>query len=104
MQRAVARAIRNSLRAQDVVSRWGGEEFMLLLPDTDLAGARHVAESTRLAISALRIEHAGSSFEVALSLGVCEHRPERSMEETIADADAALYQAKQEGRNRVAAR
>jgi len=102
--RAVAQAIRSSVRAQDVVSRWGGEEFMLLLPDTDLAGARHVAESTRLATSALRVEHAGSSFEVTLSLGVCEHRPERSMEETIAEADAALYQAKQEGRDRVIAR
>ena len=101
--RAVAQAIRDSVRAQDVVSRWGGEEFMLLLPDTDLAGARHVAESTRLAIKALRVEHAGSSFEVTLSLGVCEHRPERSMEENIAEADAALYQAKQEGRDRVVA-
>jgi len=102
--RAVAQAIRNSVRAQDVVSRWGGEEFMLLLPDTDLVGARHVAESTRLAIKALRVEHGGSPFEVTLSLGVCEHRPERSMEETIAEADAALYQAKQEGRDRVVAR
>jgi diguanylate cyclase (GGDEF)-like protein len=102
--RAVAQAIRNSLRVQDVVSRWGGEEFMLLLPDTDLAGARHVAESTRLAIRALRVEHAGSTLAVTISLGVCEHRPGRSMEETIADADAALYQAKQEGRDRVIAR
>ena len=102
--RAVAQAIRSSLRAQDVVSRWGGEEFMLLLPDTDLAGAGHVAESTRLAIRALRVEHPGSWFQVTVSLGVCEHRPGRSMEETIAEADAALYQAKQQGRDRVVAR
>jgi diguanylate cyclase (GGDEF)-like protein len=102
--RAVAQAIRSCLRAQDVVSRWGGEEFMLLLPDTDLAGAGHVAETTRLAVRALRVEHPGPAFQVTISLGVCEHRPGRSMEETIAEADAALYRAKQEGRDRVVAR
>ena len=102
--RAVAFALRATLRDQDAVSRWGGEEFMLLLPDTDEHGARHVAECTRRAIEALDVTHESSLFRITLSLGVSEHRPSRTLDETIADADAALYQAKQEGRNRVAAR
>jgi diguanylate cyclase (GGDEF)-like protein len=99
--RAVARTLRTSLRAQDVVARWGGEEFMLLLPDTDREGARRVAESARTAVEELRVEHGGAAFFVTLSLGVSEHDPGRRVDETIAAADDALYRAKQEGRNRV---
>jgi diguanylate cyclase (GGDEF)-like protein len=101
---AVAQALRSALRAQDVVARWGGEEFMLLLPDTDIAGARRVAESARAAIESLRVEHAGAGFEVTLSLGAAEHQMDRTLDQTIADADAALYQAKEGGRNRVVTR
>lgn len=99
--KAVAEAIRSSLRAQDLAARWGGEEFILLLPDTGGEGAAHVAEATRAAIADLPIEHDGSRIQVTLSLGVAEHQRGRNLEETIAQADAALYQAKQEGRNRV---
>lgn len=101
--RSVARTLRASLRAQDVVARWGGEEFMLLLPDTDREGAIRVAESARAAIEAMRIEEGASVFGVTLSLGVSEHARGRRAEETIAEADAALYRAKQQGRNRVVA-
>jgi diguanylate cyclase (GGDEF)-like protein len=102
--KAVAVAIRGVLRAQDVAARWGGEEFILLLPDTGKEGAVRVAESVREAVSAIAVEHEGGRIEITLSLGVAEHRPERNFEETIAQADAALYQAKQEGRNRVVVR
>jgi diguanylate cyclase (GGDEF)-like protein len=102
--RAVADALSTSLRGQDVVARWGGEEFMILLPDTDKAGALHVAESTRSTIEKVRVNHGGAPLGFTLSLGVTEHRADRTMEHTLADADAALYQAKQEGRNRVAVR
>jgi len=101
---AVAQALRSALRAQDAVARWGGEEFMLLLPDTDAAGATHVAEAARAAIEALRVDHDGAPFRVTLSLGVTEHRMDRTLDHTIADADAALYQAKEEGRNRIVTR
>ena len=101
--KAVADAFRSSLRSQDVAARWGGEEFILLLPDTGKEGAVHVAESTRAAIAALVIVHDGSRIQATLSLGVAEHSADRSIEETIAQADAALYMAKEEGRNRVAA-
>ncbi|MBL0311358.1 MAG: GGDEF domain-containing protein [Holophagaceae bacterium] len=100
--KAVADAIRSSLRSQDVAARWGGEEFILLLPDTGKEGAMHVAESTRAAVSELVINHDGSRIQVTLSLGVAEHLADRSIEETVAQADAALYKAKEEGRNRVA--
>lgn len=99
--RAVARTLRASLRAQDVVARWGGEEFMLLLPDTDRDGASRVAESTRSAVEELRIEHGGAAFGLTLSLGVSEHDTGRRVDETVAAADDALYRAKQTGRNRV---
>ncbi|MBL0210507.1 MAG: GGDEF domain-containing protein [Holophagaceae bacterium] len=101
--KAVAGAIRSPLRSQDVAARWGGEEFILLLPDTGKEGAVHAAESTRTAISELVIDLDGSRIQVTLSLGVAEHLTDRSIEETIAQADAALYKAKEEGRNRVAA-
>lgn len=101
--KAVADAIRSSLRSQDVAARWGGEEFILLLPDTGKEGAVHVAETARAAIAALVIDPGGSRIQVTLSLGVAEHSADRSIEETIAQADAALYMAKEEGRDRVAA-
>jgi diguanylate cyclase (GGDEF)-like protein len=101
--KAVAGAIRASLRAQDVAARWGGEEFILLLPDTPKEGALHVAECVRRAIAALPIEVEGQEVKVTLSMGVAQHWPGRNLEETIAQADAALYRAKDEGRNRVEA-
>jgi diguanylate cyclase (GGDEF)-like protein len=102
--RSVAAAIRSSLRGQDLVARWGGDEFVLLLPDTPMEGARSAAESVRKKLEALPIAHQGSAISVTLSLGVAEHSLGRSLEETIAHADEALYQAKSAGRNRVAAK
>jgi diguanylate cyclase (GGDEF)-like protein len=102
--KALAGALRSSLRAQDVAARWGGEEFIILLPDTSKDGAVHVAESLRTAVSALTIGYEGTPISLTVSVGVTEHRPGRCLEETIADADAALYYAKEMGRNRVMAR
>ena len=99
--RTVAGAIRSGLRAQDVAARWGGEEFILLLPDTALEGAQLVAESLRAAIAALSLGDEEKRIAVTVSLGVAEHRRGLSLEDTIAEADAALYRAKQAGRNRV---
>ena len=102
--KALAAALRASLRAQDMAARWGGEEFILLLPDTSREGALHVAESLRAAVSRLPIEFEGARIAITLSLGVAEHREGKTIEDTIAEADAGLYRAKQEGRNRVRAR
>ena len=100
--RGVAETLRVALRGQDVVARWGGEEFILLLPDTGAAGAVRAAENLRAAVAAMRVAPDGEAVEVTISFGCAEHRNERNLESTIAAADAALYRAKGEGRNRVA--
>ena len=99
----VANAVRASLRAQDRVARWGGEEFILLLPDTPASGALHAAESARQQVAASAVEIAGESRRLTMSLGVAEHRGDRSLDATIAAADRALYRAKEAGRDRVVA-
>jgi len=98
---AMAKAFKAS-REGDRDSGMVARGFILLLPDTGKEGAVHVSESVREAVSALATEHEGREIKMTLSLGVAEHRPGRSIEETIAQADAALYQAKEAGRDQVA--
>ena len=105
--KAVAATIKGALRRpSDVVARWGGEEFVVLLPATDVRGAIEVGETVRLAIEALHIVHrdSGSGF-LTVSVGVATAYPRRNhgSEPLIAEADANLYEAKRQGRNRVGA-
>jgi diguanylate cyclase len=101
--KAVAAAIQASAkRASDLAARYGGEEFLLLLPDTNEGDARSMAEGLRLAVQALQIAHAQSSFGyVTLSLGVAVSRPNThtGAEQLLRSADMALYAAKEAGRN-----
>jgi diguanylate cyclase (GGDEF)-like protein len=102
---AFAKEAQAALRSTDVLARWGGEEFMLLMPDTPLTAARLSVERLRTRVEAMRVEHgAGQGAEplaFTLSAGVVElQRGERPVE-AIARADRALYQAKQQGRNKV---
>jgi diguanylate cyclase (GGDEF)-like protein len=103
--RKVAQALsENVRRAQDEVGRFGGEEFILLLPHTNLAGAEYLAEKARAAILELRIPHAGSPWEyVTVSVGCSAMTPSVGMshQELLKLADAALYEAKKSGRNYV---
>jgi diguanylate cyclase (GGDEF)-like protein len=99
--RAVAETLRNSLRAQDVVARWGGEEFIVMLPGTDAAGAGQVAESLRRAVAAINLTMPSGPASITVSFGVAEHPPGARLEDSTAQADQALYLAKQRGRNRV---
>lgn len=95
-----------SLRGSDLLGRWGGEEFVALLADSDLEGARATAERVRARVADTPISRPESGHVVQLtaSFGVAVFRPGEDTPETlVARADDALYRAKREGRNRVRA-
>lgn len=104
----VAHALHSVVRrSADLVARFGGEEFVVLLPATDAAHAAALAEHMRRHVADLQIPHAASRVAagVTVSLGVASMKPADGCQppELIAAADAALYRAKEQGRNRVAA-
>ncbi len=98
--REFARRLAGQVRVGDIPGRWGGEEFLVLLPRTDLAGARLVGERIRLATSATPMDAAGVPVPVTVS-GGCAVGPVASVEDLISTADALLYRAKAAGRNRI---
>lgn len=101
--RNVVDVIRHRIRAQDIVGRYGGEEFMVLLCDTTLQGARQLAEQLREAVQASFCPWNGERLAVTVSVGVFGGRlePGDGWDQLIHAADQALYRAKQGGRNRV---
>jgi diguanylate cyclase (GGDEF)-like protein/PAS domain S-box-containing protein len=100
--RAVAAAAKRTLRTPDIFARFGGEEFILLYPDTGLAGAVTVTARVRAAIAKERVVGAGGEkIGVTVSAGVAELRPGESLDGLIRRADDALYEAKTGGRDRV---
>lgn len=99
--REVAATLRARLRAQDVAARWGGEEFLFLLPETDLAGAGMLAEKLRDAVASRAIDFGGERLQVTMTFGVSAFAGDRSVEDCVRLADAALYAGKGEGKNRV---
>ncbi len=98
----VARTLRHLSRASDILARYGGEEFTLVLPETSAAEAQVLAERVRQCVAALEISgHAET--RITLSLGVASWTDGDTKESLIEAADAALYQSKRSGRNRVCA-
>lgn len=96
--------IRRTLRAADAAGRYGGEEFLLVLPGTDIAGAHAVAERVRAAIEAIEFDVGSEApYHVTVSIGVAALDDGQSVEALVAAADEALYAAKAAGRNRVVA-
>lgn len=91
----------SELRAGDVLGRWGGEEFILLLPATPLAEATAVVERLRVRCDKAGLWAQRPELKVTFSAGLATHRPDDALQVTIARADGALYKAKAEGRNRV---
>ncbi len=99
----VAKILTEDLRNYDRIGRWGGEEFILILPDTQLQDAVTVAERVRVRMAEMRMSlENGETFSVHISLGAaCTTSQFSSLTKLIDAADQALYQAKQTGRNRV---
>jgi diguanylate cyclase (GGDEF)-like protein len=96
----VSRIVNNNIRGDDVQARWGGEEFMVLLPQTDLAAAMAAADKLREAIA----EHEFSSVNtITASFGVTEMSLRDDTNKLLKRADDALYLAKQRGKNRAEA-
>ena len=101
--KACADIIRRAARSTDLAVRFGGEEFLLLCANLDLDTAVKVADRVRQSIADTKIELPGQALSVTISGGVAEYRTGEDLADLIARADAALYQAKATGRNRVQA-
>jgi len=100
----IAHACRDALRHIDLFGRHGGEEFLVLLPDTRLASALPVAERLRHAVASLSFEDIAPGLAVTVSIGMAQLRAEDAgLRELVARADAALYRAKANGRDRIEA-
>jgi diguanylate cyclase (GGDEF)-like protein len=91
-----ARIITKALRRSDVVGRWGGDEFVVLLPETDCAGAQRALDTVRRALWEDSFETAGPALKLSFSAGVVDVADGASLEDTVAEADRLLYQAKAE--------
>lgn len=99
--RGFAHLAREVLRRSDVICRWGGEEFLILLRGTDLREATRIAERLREKVAETIFPPLPSGRAVTVSVGGCSLPPFLAPEQLISQADALLYRAKREGRNRV---
>lgn len=98
-----SRILRESVRGQDAVARWGGDEMLLFLPETPVAGAVAVARKVLAAVSGTPLESGGRFHRLTVSLGVSTFRPGTTVTDCFRLADEALYRVKAGGRNGVAA-
>ena len=98
--RQAAETLRGALRTQDLICRTGGDEFLVLCPDTDLRAAMLVAERLRVAVEARPVETGGPRIFLTASLGVAMRVPDMdNVDALIKCADDGVYRAKQRGRN-----
>jgi diguanylate cyclase (GGDEF)-like protein len=97
----VADILVSEVRGVDRLGRWGGEEFILLLPETDLEGAAVLAEKLRERVAEEGMMVDGMRLPLTMTFGIAVHRKGEAFETTLARADTALHQGRQRGRNRV---
>jgi len=96
--KAISHRIRNTVRAYDILGRYGGEEFLIIMPDTSLEDARELADRIRTRVK----EETVNNATITLSLGVvCVEESDRSVDDIIRRADQNLYKAKKDGKDRV---
>lgn len=100
---SIAKILKGSIRAQDVLARWGGEEFLFLLPETDEAGAARLAEKIRILLASSPIQYSEKDISVTMTFGISDFDPKSGIDSMINRADKALYRGKSLGRNRVIA-
>lgn len=95
----IAEILRESVRKQDVVARWGGEEFILLLPESPMDGGAIVADSVRRRIHSHTYVYDDISLKITMTFGVSEFKGGMDADSCVKKADLALYQGKQKGKN-----
>lgn len=100
--KALSSLLKQSVRASDMVIRYGGEEFLIILVDSEGVEADHVAEKIRLAVEGLKVQIAGITLQKTISIGIADFPTDSdTFWQAVKFADVALYQAKEQGRNRV---
>lgn len=96
--KALAKTIKENIRVSDIPSRWGGEEFLIVLPNTDLNGAVNLAERIRESVSQTKV---GPVSKFTVSIGVAQYQFGETLNALVIKADRGLYEAKMSGKNRV---
>jgi diguanylate cyclase (GGDEF)-like protein len=96
----VSRVLRGCIRNEDICARWGGEEFLMLLPETTVAASLPVANKVLESISMTEFKANKPGIRITVSVGICEHEPSQTVQECISRVHQALSMSKQGGRNR----
>jgi diguanylate cyclase (GGDEF)-like protein len=99
--KGLVQTIKNEIRGSDIVFRYGGEEFVVLLTNTNQATAMEVADRLRLSINAMQVEREGEPISASVSIGVSMLHPEDSVKRILERASFAMFNAKSEGRDQV---
>lgn len=92
--RRIAQSFHALIRKQDLVGRWGGDEFLVILSEATLTDAFHLAERLRKGISKISYNHAKNIMDITVSIGIASSNGQNAIEETLKNADEALYAAK----------
>jgi len=102
--KTVAKTFISNIRKQDIVARWGGEEFVFMLPNTDLENAQFLLDKVRATIAAQEFEYKDQKFKISLTFGVTQAQNGIGLTQLMNTADEALYQGKQQGKNIIIAK
>ena len=97
----IGKILRKYVRQVDFVGRYGGEEFLVILPSTDMAQAIHFADKIRSIVEHFKFLYKNERINVTVSCGVSQRSMQKSKDETLNTADSFLYKAKEIGRNKV---
>lgn len=97
----IAQTMQKSLRTQDILGRWGGEEFIIILPRTDIEGAKILSEKIRKTIEESSVIYNTTTIKLTVSIGGILHQPGADLQKNLDLADKAMYRCKNSGRNRI---